>query len=121
MLEESTIHYEKLQKFSLLNSYYAFLDTEEYLADNLFIQHQVTVHFCTEYERPGEPYRVILCRVRKSDEDRFLAALNELPRKMIIFGHTDYLEYCHGLWQKLREAKDKGGICHDTAGSLEQA
>ena len=42
MMDENS-HYQKLDKFSLLNSHFAFFDTGDYLADNLFIKHQVRV------------------------------------------------------------------------------
>lgn len=40
---------------------------------------------------------MVLCRVRKKDEKRFLEALGELPRKMLLMGYTDYLEDCTEL------------------------
>lgn len=112
--------YQMLTKFSLFNRYFAFLDTEEYLADGLFIQHEVTVHFGPEYEKPGSPYRMILCRVRKRDEDRALAALEELLRKMLLCGHMDYPAFCRDLWSKLRTLKG-GALCDDADGAAGQA
>lgn len=82
----------KLEKFSLLYSYFAFMDTPQYLADQLFIKHQVRVHFMEEYGKPGSQYLVIFCKVLKKDESRFLAALKKLPNKMLLLGHADYTE-----------------------------
>lgn len=81
---KQTDFYQDIERFSLLNAYYAYMDTDAYLADQLFIKHQVRVHFREEYVRDGSPYRVIFCHVRKRDQERFLAALNELPGKMML-------------------------------------
>ena len=84
---KQTDFYQDIERFSLLNAYYAYMDTDAYLADQLFIKHQVRVHFREEYVRDGSPYRVIFCHVRKRDQERFLAALNELPGKIYrLFG-----------------------------------
>lgn len=86
-----------LRKMSLFNQYFAFLDSEDYLADSLFILHKVRVTFCAEYQHKDKPYRVILCRCRKKDIEGFLSAMVELPRKMLICGHQDYLEVSEEL------------------------
>ena len=50
-------NYISLEHFSLRYKYFAFLDAGEYLADGLFIKHQVTVRFGMEYAHPDAPYR----------------------------------------------------------------
>ena len=40
-------NYWRLRRFSLFYKYYAFVDTEEYLGDQLFIQQKVEVSFGT--------------------------------------------------------------------------
>ena len=63
--------YQHIDRRSLLYTYFAFLDTEAYLADQLFLKHQVQVHFREEYGRDGFPYRVIFCRnAMRSDSCR---------------------------------------------------
>lgn len=112
--------YQRLSKFSLLYSYYAFLDTEEYLADALFIRHEVRVHFLSEYEKQGSPYRMILCRIRRKDADRVTAALEELPRKMLLCGYTDYFERCKEIWSELDMTRKRRDPCAEN-GTAEQA
>nr|DAR21952.1 MAG TPA: hypothetical protein [Caudoviricetes sp.] len=97
-------NYFTLEKFSLLFDHFAFVDVPEYYADQLFIRHQVTVHFGDEYKHPDEPYVIIFCKVRKCDRDRFLAALAELPSKMILCGYPRYDEFCREFISKM----DKG-------------
>lgn len=82
---KQTDFYQDIERFSLLNAYYAYMDTDAYLADQLFIKHQVRVHFREEYARDGSPYRVIFCHVRKRDQERFLAALNAAFAVMLIW------------------------------------
>ena len=112
MMDENS-HYQKLDKFSLLNSHFAFFDTGDYLADNLFIRHQVRVDFDDEYIHPDGVYRAILCHVRRWDEDKFWAAIKELPNKMLLCGHPDYLEFCNAMWKKIRDDKTKKEKTHN--------
>ena len=102
---ERNAFYQKFDRFSLFYDYFAFLDVEPYAADQFFIQRQVTVHFVREYGKPGCPYHVILCKVRKRDADRFHAAMAELPDKLRLLGHTDYLEVCRTLWENVERLR----------------
>ena len=105
---QRTDFYQHIDRRSLLYTHYAFLDTEAYLADQLFLKHQVRVHFREEYGRDDSPYRVIFCHVRKRDRERFQAALEELPKKMMLLGYIDYLDVCRALWDKCQQQR-KGG------------
>ena len=87
-------NYFALNRFSLLYDHYAFIDVPAYYADQLFIRHQVTVRFGNEYQHPDQPYVVIFCKVRKRDRNRFLSALSDLNRKMILCGYPGYEEFC---------------------------
>jgi len=94
-------NYFTLEQFSLLYDHYAFVDVPEYYADQLFIRHKVTVRFGQEYQHPDEPYIIIFCKVRKRDRDRFLAALAELPNKMILCGYPKYDAFCKDFIDKM--------------------
>lgn len=120
---EKITYYIKLQRFSLWNAYYAFMDTAEYFADGLFIKHQVSVHFGREYVRPPNPYHIIFCRVHKKDEERFLEALDEMPNKMILCGYPDYLKDCETLWKEIidnAEENERKRFCR-TGNAVEEA
>ena len=54
-MQEEVKNYLSLERFSLRHKYFAFLDTGEYLADRLFIEHQVAVKFMQEYVRGDSP------------------------------------------------------------------
>lgn len=103
MEKERNLNYWTIRKFSLLYSYYAIIDTTDYLADQLFVKNEVRVWFGQEYICPDGPYCVIFCKCRKRDTGAFESAMNELPRKMLLRGHTDYIQFCEGLKNKILE------------------
>ena len=43
MEKERNLNYWTIRKFSLLYSYYAIIDTTDYLADQLFVKNEVSV------------------------------------------------------------------------------
>ena len=86
-----------LDQFSFKYGYAVFMDTSDYLADQLFIKHQVPVKFMDEYEKPDSKYLMVFCRFPKRMKDAFCEALNELPNKMLLMGNTDYQE----KWEEL--------------------
>ena len=87
----------KLKTFSLLNASYAYVDHSSYLADQLFVQSKVKLKISCEMVREGSPYRIIFCKVRKKDAERFEAALGRMENRMLLLGHRDYLEVCEKL------------------------
>ena len=109
MEKERNLNYWTIRKFSLLYSYYAIIDTTDYLADQLFVKNEVRVWFGQEYICPDGPYCVIFCKCRKRDTGAFESAMNELPRKMLLRGHTDYIQFCEGLKNKIAAAWKSGG------------
>jgi hypothetical protein len=102
----------RLERFSLWHKYFAFLDVGDYLADSLFIKHQVTVKFMQEYGREALPCRMIFCRIRKQDESAFLEALRELPDKMLLCGYPDYPARCRDFMEKVETQKQRKGCVH---------
>lgn len=98
------VNYIKLQSWRPFTCQYMFIDTEEYLADKLFIKYRVPVHFGNEFVNEKSRYRVIVCRIRKHHEKYFKEALAALPDKMSLMGYTDYPEYCKELFDSLKKA-----------------
>ena len=102
-----------LECFSLFYNHFAIIDTDEYLADALFVRHKVRVWFGAKFGKDDTPYRVIMCKCRKKDTPRFLDAIKELPNKMLLCGYQDYLTFCAELRNKMDTAKSNGGVnCH---------
>ena len=69
---------------------YIFLDCDEYLADQLFIKHNVPVKFGKEYCKNNSRYCVISCKIRKRYEEEFKKALAEMDNKIF--------NACSGVW-----------------------
>lgn len=105
-----------LERFSLFYDHFAIIDTEEYLADALFVRHKVRVWFSSEFGKDDSPYRVIMCKCRKKDTPKFLNAIKELPNKMLLCGYQDYLNFCAELKSKLETAKANGGVDYHATG-----
>ena len=79
-------------------------------ADLILTKHQVRVGFGPEFVCPDAPYRVIMCKCRKRDVSAFLAAIRELPNKMLLCGYPDYLTFCADLKKKVQTVRDNGGV-----------
>lgn len=82
---------------------YVYLDTDQILAESLFIRHMVHVKVDGFMEKKNEKYKLISLRVLKKDEKKFLQAMEELKGKMLIFGHTDYESHGGAEMELLRE------------------
>ena len=86
---------------------YMYLDTPEYLADSLFIKHQVRVYYGKgEWHKPGEEYILIDCTIKRKDKKRFEDALGELNNKMLLCGHNDYEDFCNKFMGAIDAIKD---------------
>ena len=88
--EKLYLTFSKFSIRSLFYDYFMFFDTTPYLADQLFIRHEVRVWFDSEYAKEGSPYLAIFCHVRKKDVPKFLAALEDLKKSMMLCGHPNY-------------------------------
>ena len=100
--------YWTIDKFSLRYAYFTFFDTTPYLADQLFIRHQVRVWFDKEFAKEGSPYIAIFCHVRKRDVPMFLAALEDLKKSMMLCGHPEYQAEISKFMDEVE--KRKGGV-----------
>jgi hypothetical protein len=90
----------------LLNLHYAYIDTNDYLADSLFYKRKIPVRFKEEMVRNDTKYKVVFCKIQKKYKKPFEEALEELTTKMCLFGHNDYEEFCKGLINEI-EAEEK--------------
>ena len=92
-----TINYYQLDHFSLFYDKYIFFDTAEHLADQVFVQHMLRIRFKGDYQKEGEKYRLILCKVPKKGRTEFAECMKDLVRKMLLLGNTDYCEFCEQI------------------------
>ena len=112
--------YWTISKFSfgsLFYDYFVFFDTKPYLADQLFIRHEVRVWFDQEYAKEDSPYLSIFCHVRKKDVPKFLAALEDLKKSMIICGHSYYEEVISSYMDKMEKMR---GALHSNENDADQ-
>ena len=70
----------------------------------MFISYKVRVWLGPEYTKPREPYTIVFCKIKKRDQDRFLAAPAELKGKMLLLGHTDHPDDCRRMMDTMDDA-----------------
>ena len=92
---------------SPLYYYFAYFDTEEYLADFLFHREKVDVTVEGEYWEEEEPFHIVQCRIPKAQRAAFLRAIDDLPDWMASLGRAGYDEYCHGFLRRAAEFRDR--------------
>lgn len=99
---KTTKNYVEIRSVSPLARAYAYVDVPEYFADQLLAKNKVHVSFDAEYAHPEFGYRVITCRVYRWERKRFEMAMKELADKMALEGKSDYLQFCHKLFSRLK-------------------
>ncbi len=93
-------NYMEISKFSLKYKYFCYVDTNEYLADRIFIRRKINVLAGDEYGSDTSDYVIVFCKVKKKHREEFVAAMEELEKKMLLLGHRDYMEFCGRLQVK---------------------
>lgn len=105
----------RMRDCSIFSVPYAYVDHCSYLADSLFVQNKVRMKFKGECVKTGSPYRIVFCKVRKKDTERFEEALERLNSKMLLFGYKDYSDMCNEVAKMLEEgtkARENGeAVC----------
>lgn len=102
---------------------YIYLDTDEYLAKSLFIRHLIHVRKEGIMARENEKYQLVILKVLKKDEQKFLQAMEELKGKMLLFGHRDYESHGGEMMDLIRdgirkEARETGRVTLPLGGSI---
>ena len=82
---------------------YLYLDTEDFLLGSLLQRDPVKVKFETCLAKENEIYRLVMLKVPKRDETRFLHALDDLPGKMLLCGYRDYESRGEELMRELED------------------
>lgn len=81
---------------------FAYLDSNNNLADSLFSKHGVRLRLGPDFVIRGNPnYKIVFCRVHRKDIEKFYAALDDLTDKMHICGHPEYEEFCRKTMTEL--------------------
>lgn len=82
---------------------YLYLDTEDFLLGSLLTRENVKVKFVTSLMKDNEKYRLVIMKVLKRDETKFLKALEGLPGKMLLCGFRDYESHGEELMSELED------------------
>ena len=99
-------NYIQIIKFSLLYYYFMYIDTKDYLADDLFINENINVKYRGEFRRKDEKYIIVECKVRKNSVNKFLEIMEKFKNKMLLFGYNDYEKFCNEIFKYLKENKN---------------
>ena len=91
---ETSPNYIKLRSCIPFFCKYVFLDTGEYLSDHIFEEKRLWVSTGIEFIHESNGYRIVFCRILRWQRKRFLQAMEELYRRMLLTGHTDYQDVC---------------------------
>lgn len=94
----------RLDDKSLFRVAYAYVDSCNYVADELFRQEKIWVRYNGEMVREGYRYCVVFCKVLKKDAGRFEETLMRLKNKLLLQGDAGYLEACEEINELLVEA-----------------
>lgn len=84
-----------------------YIDTEDYLADMLFIQEKIRIKFKSEYSKDDTRYLIITASCKSKDWSKAEAALNRLPAKMIITGNVNYEDFCGYIMNMLESERTR--------------
>ena len=71
----------------------SYIDVEELLADDIFIQENIRVRFGKVGRQQGSQYVVVLCKVWKWEEEKFVCAMKLLQNKMLLLGHVGCINF----------------------------
>lgn len=89
----------------MLRRWFVYFDDWNYSADSLFNRYQIPIKFKGSWERDGDKYIVICCKVRRKDVPKFEQAMEDLKVKMLLIGNTDYASFCESLMKKLEKIR----------------
>lgn len=73
---------------------YAYLDSEDYLADQIFERRNLKVKFYKE-EFHKDSWVIVRCKIRRKDESEFLQAMKELSNNITLCNDgKEYAKIC---------------------------
>lgn len=88
----------------LFNEYYVYVDSDDYKADYLFVNNKVKGKIIGEWMHPNEKYRLINIKIKKSCVKAFEDTMEQLERKQLLSGNSDYIENANHLCNELLNA-----------------
>lgn len=103
MERNSIRNYMRFTDFSVFYTHFAYIDVAEYYADDFIRKRKIHIKFGKEMTHPDHGYRIIFCKIPKWQEHKFALAMEELKDKMLICGHTDYIDICKHITEYMNK------------------
>ena len=82
---------------------FVYVDTENYLADDIFATNKIPVKFKGDYKHDDKKYVLVHCKVKPKYIDEFLNSLGELKNEMFHNGFADYDMFCKNMLDRIRQ------------------
>ena len=90
---------------SLFFKHFCFWDIGQMLSDRIFAEMGLRVWRRGEYVKDDGPWVVVICKVRKRDYQRFVAAMHELKKRVTLCGYPHYVEEVSGIIDEIYSKK----------------
>ena len=79
-----------LRTFNPFKKMYAYVDTNNYLADRIFLEKRLNVKFLKDFYRHEDDYIIVFVKVKNKDVPEFMECIKELEKRLLITGHDDF-------------------------------
>lgn len=86
--------------YGLLTTHYFYLDREPYIADKIFIDERLHVHFSEDFVRDDIKYEVVHAWVWRWQEKRMEKCLRRLYKESLL-RRGDYMKECETVFDEL--------------------
>lgn len=96
-------NYMELYSRSPFSTQFLYFDVPEYKGDQIFVEHGITPRFYEEWVMDGTPFVFIRCRVSRKDKHKFIAAMSELTKKMLLTGFETYDDVSTNFFNRLAD------------------
>lgn len=91
------MNYKKLKEGSFLSNIYVYLDTEKQYSSEIFGSMRILPRLKKVYKNDENNLYLVLVKVRKKDEIKFIAAMEQLKNKALLMGTKGYLDMCERM------------------------
>ncbi len=91
------MNYRKIKGHSLFNNQYIFVDTDRLLSSHIIGSRHIRARAKKIYRNEDNGLRLIVMNVRKTDETKFMDAMEQLKNSALLTGANGYLDMCEKL------------------------
>ena len=90
-----------LRTFNPFKKMYAYIDTNNYLADRIFVEKGLEVKFLKDFYRHEDDYIVVFVNMWNKNVPLFMDCMKELEKRLLITGHNDYSDIVKDITSNL--------------------